>query len=111
MDGQQFHTQSSLYTQDHAELQEKYAALQETVAEQEIAMVEMGRQLSLWVKQVPYSRKFLRKKHLIFMEVIFTFSWVFTDTRNHVLYAVYNYAYFTGLIFMVSWLSMKTSKN
>ena len=47
MDGQRFHTQSSLYTQDHAELQEKYAALQETVAEQEIAMVEMGRQLSL----------------------------------------------------------------
>jgi cytidylate kinase len=35
------------YTQEHAELQEKYAALQETVAEQEIAMVEMGRQLSL----------------------------------------------------------------
>lgn len=36
-----------LYSQEHAELQEKYAALQETVAEQEIAMVEMGRQLSL----------------------------------------------------------------
>ena len=35
--------------QEHAELQEKYAALQETVSEQEIAMVEMGRQLSLWV--------------------------------------------------------------
>ena len=32
--------------QDHAELQEKYACLQETVSEQEIALVEMGRQLS-----------------------------------------------------------------
>lgn len=38
---------SFIFTQEHAELQEKYAALQETVAEQEIAMVEMGRQLSL----------------------------------------------------------------
>ena len=33
--------------QEHAELQEKYAVLQETVSEQEIAMVEMGKQLSL----------------------------------------------------------------
>ena len=33
--------------QDNAQLQERYAALQETVTEQEIAMVEMGRQLSL----------------------------------------------------------------
>jgi len=32
---------------NHAELQERYAALQETVSEQEMAMVEMGRQLSL----------------------------------------------------------------
>jgi RUN and FYVE domain-containing protein 1 len=32
---------------DHTELQEKYACLQETVSEQEIALVEMGRQLSL----------------------------------------------------------------
>ena len=40
-------THNYYFTQEHAELQEKYAALQETVAEQEIAMVEMGRQLSL----------------------------------------------------------------
>ena len=33
--------------QDYAELQEKYACLQETVSEQEIGLVEMGRQLSL----------------------------------------------------------------
>ena len=33
--------------QEHAELQEKYACVQETVSEQEIALVEMGRQLSL----------------------------------------------------------------
>ena len=30
-------------------MQERFAALQETVSEQEIAMVEMGRQLSLYV--------------------------------------------------------------
>ena len=33
--------------QANAALQERYGALQETVSEQEIAMVEMGRQLSL----------------------------------------------------------------
>ena len=32
---------------EHAELQEKHAVLQETVSEQEIALVEMGRSLSL----------------------------------------------------------------
>ena len=39
----------NLWPQDHTELQEKYVCLQETVSEQEIALVEMGRQLSLWV--------------------------------------------------------------
>ena len=33
--------------QEHAQLQEKYACLQESVTEQEIALVEMGKQLSL----------------------------------------------------------------
>ena len=33
--------------QEHTELQEKYACLQETVSEQEIALVEMGKQLSM----------------------------------------------------------------
>ena len=35
------------FLQAHAELQEKYACVQETVSEQEIGLVEMGRQLSL----------------------------------------------------------------
>ena len=33
--------------QEHTELKEKYACLQETISEQEIALVEMGKQLSL----------------------------------------------------------------
>ena len=33
-------------SQEYAELQERYAALQETVSEQEIALVEMGKKLS-----------------------------------------------------------------
>ena len=33
--------------QEYAELQERYAALQETVSDQEIALVEMGKKLSM----------------------------------------------------------------
>ena len=33
-------------SQEYAELQERYVALQETVSDQEIALVEMGKKLS-----------------------------------------------------------------
>ena len=37
----------TLLPQEYAELQERYAALQETVSDQEIALVEMGKKLSV----------------------------------------------------------------
>ena len=37
--------------QEHAELQEKYACLQDTTTEQEMALVELGKQLSTYVYQ------------------------------------------------------------
>ena len=37
----------TLLSQEYAELQERYAALQETVSDQEIALVEMGKKLSM----------------------------------------------------------------
>lgn len=42
----------AVYEQEHSELQEKYACLQETVSEQEIGLVEMGRQLSMYVVEI-----------------------------------------------------------
>ena len=38
--------------QEHTELQEKYACLQDTTTEQEMALVELGKQLSTCVYQI-----------------------------------------------------------
>ena len=43
------HTHTHTHTQEHAELQEKYACLQDTTTEQEMALVELGKQLSAYV--------------------------------------------------------------